>query len=130
MKILVVDDSIVYRTAIKTSLANNSDIKEIKTASHGKIAVDMLKLEHFDAMTLDLEMPVMDGVAATRAIRKGEAGEKNKDIPIIAMTAYVMNGDKEKFLEAGMNGYVAKPVEIELLQEALWKVRRVRGRPV
>ena len=105
MKILVVDDSIVYRTAIKTSLANNSDIKEIKTASHGKIAVDMLKLEHFDAMTLDLEMPVMDGVESIKAIR-----EFNKDIPIIIFSAQNINAANKtlKALEMGANDFVQK----------------------
>lgn len=64
---------------------------------------------------MDVQMPVMDGVEATRAIRRGGAGKSNKDIPIIAMTAYAMDGEKENFLAAGMRGYVAKPVDMKHL---------------
>lgn len=105
MKILVVDDSIVYRSAIKTSLSQNPEISEIKVASHGKIAVDILKVEHFDAMTLDLEMPVMDGVETIKAIR-----EFNKDIPIIIFSAQNLNAANKTLtaLEMGANDFVQK----------------------
>lgn len=69
-------------------------------------------------------MPVMDGVAAARLIRAGEAGERCKDIPIIAMTAFAMSGDRETFLAAGMNDYVAKPVNIADVEAAIARVMK------
>jgi CheY-like chemotaxis protein len=68
---------------------------------------------------MDIQMPVMDGLEATKAIRGGEAGPRNTNVPIIALTAYAMVGDQDKFITAGMNGYVTKPLELENLLEAM-----------
>lgn len=105
MKILVVDDSVVFRTAIKTSLAESPEVNDVAVAGHGKIAVDKLKQEHFDAMTLDLEMPVMDGVETIKAVR-----EFNKDIPIIIFSAQNLNAANKTLtaLEMGANDFVQK----------------------
>lgn len=105
MKVLVVDDSVVFRTAIKTALQESEDVTEVKPASNGKIAVDFLKQGHFDAMTLDLEMPVMDGVDTIKAVR-----EFNKDIPIIIFSAQNINSANKtlKALEMGANDFVQK----------------------
>jgi CheY-like chemotaxis protein len=65
----------------------------------------------------------MDGVEATRSIRNGAAGNAVKDIPIIAMTACTMSGDREAFLTAGMTGYISKPVEFDELENWLSQVR-------
>ena len=73
---------------------------------------------------MDVQMPDMDGVEATQAIRRGEAGEGVKLIPIIALTAYAMLGDEERMLHSGMDGYLAKPVEQEQLLEVLDKLAR------
>jgi two-component system CheB/CheR fusion protein len=75
---------------------------------------------------MDVQMPVLDGVAATRTIRTDAAFRNKAKIPIIAMTAYAMAGDKEKFLDAGMNDYVSKPVDMEELERA---IERVLGHP-
>lgn len=105
MKVLVVDDSVVFRTAIKSSLASNPQIREVKVAGNGKIAIDMLKQEDFDAMTLDLEMPVMDGVDTINAVR-----EFNKTIPIIIFSAQNINAANKtlKALEMGASDFVQK----------------------
>jgi CheY-like chemotaxis protein len=71
---------------------------------------------------MDVQMPVMDGVETARAIRDGMAGEENADIPIIALTAHVMEGDRDRFLEAGMDHYLAKPVVMYELLAALQRV--------
>jgi two-component system, sensor histidine kinase len=71
---------------------------------------------------MDVQMDVLDGVEATRGIRSGNCGALDPQIPIIAMTAYAMTGDREKFLEAGMNDYIAKPVQVAELKKALERV--------
>lgn len=105
MKVLVVDDSIVYRTAIKTSLSQNEEISQIKVASNGKIAIELLKLERFDAITLDLEMPVMDGIEAIKEIRSF-----NNEIPIIIFSAQNLSAANKTLyaLELGANDFVQK----------------------
>jgi signal transduction histidine kinase/response regulator RpfG family c-di-GMP phosphodiesterase len=91
----------------------------VTTAETGGQAIDLLRRDRFDLVLMDVQMPDMDGVAATRAIRSGRAGEDNRRVPIIAMTAYAMPGDQEIFLEAGMDGYIAKPVGIDALAHVI-----------
>ena len=64
----------------------------------------------FDLVLMDVQMPVLDGLAAVRAIRRGDAGEANRRVPVIAMTANAMGGDREAGLEAGMDDYLTKPI--------------------
>jgi len=91
---------------------------DVFLAENGQQALDLLAANDIDCILMDIQMPVMDGIEATRVIRESAALGPKKNVPIIALTAYAMDGDKEKFLAAGMNGYVAKPVKIEgLLQE-------------
>ncbi|WP_051434685.1 response regulator [Desulfonatronum lacustre] len=88
----------------------------VTLAENGRQVLDLLMKPHcFDCILMDVQMPVMDGVQATREIRS----EKNAAIPIIAVTAYAMTGDREKFLEAGMDDYLAKPLRREDLQMVL-----------
>jgi len=93
----------------------------VETVEDGAQAISKLKDRRFDLVLMDVQMPVMDGLEATRAIRSGRAGQDAKDIPIIAMTAYAMSGDREKILAAGMDGYLPKPVDMLNLQRALAK---------
>jgi two-component system sensor histidine kinase/response regulator len=81
--------------------------------------VRLLSREHFDLVLMDCQMPVMDGFAATRLIRSGVAGEPNRAIPIIAMTANALAGDRERCLQAGMNDYLSKPVVFDELRYKL-----------
>jgi CheY-like chemotaxis protein len=76
---------------------------------------------------MDIQMPVMDGLEATRRIRAGEVGMDKADIPIVALTAHAMSGDREKFLAAGMSDYLAKPAEMETLGDVIARV--VTGGP-
>jgi CheY-like chemotaxis protein len=94
----------------------------VQTAEDGRVALDKLKEKAFDVVLMDIQLPVMDGMEATRRIRSGEAGEARKDIPIVAMTAYAMAEEKDVFLQAGMNEYVSKPVDLEVLQRTMNKV--------
>ena len=85
----------------------------------GREAVEALKNLPYDLVLMDVQMPEMDGLTATREIRNSKFETRN--VPIIAMTAHAMEGDKERCLEAGMNDYVAKPVSSQALAEALEK---------
>jgi len=81
----------------------------VRVANNGREAIEMLARERFDAVLMDCQMPVMDGYAATRALR---GDPKWHDLPIIAMTANAMVGDREKVLAAGMNDHIAKPINV------------------
>ena len=80
--------------------------------------MDALEKQSFDVVLMDVQMPEMDGLEATAAIRRREAG-KGVHIPIIAMTAHAMKGDRERCLEGGMDGYVSKPIQTQDLYAAL-----------
>ncbi|BDQ34829.1 PAS domain-containing hybrid sensor histidine kinase/response regulator [Pseudodesulfovibrio portus] len=97
---------------------------DVCVVENGEQAIAAVREGCFDVILMDIQMPVMDGVTATKAIRSGAAGEAAKDIPIAAVTAFAMVGDREKFLEAGMDGYVVKPIELEKLQQFLDSIRR------
>lgn len=94
----------------------------VTTAPDGREALAIMHEHDFDLVIMDIQMPVMDGVEATKAIRGADLGEKSH-IPIIAMTAYAMAGDKERFLAAGMDGYISKPVDRDELKAVIEKVR-------
>ena len=93
-------------------------------AENGEQAIEALRRGEFDVLLMDIQMPGMDGLKATEAIRNGWAGKDKKNIPIIALTAHVMPEDQEYFLKAGMDDYLAKPVEMEDLQKALGLIPR------
>jgi len=78
-------------------------------ASNGRTAVELFKNSRFDAVLMDGQMPEMDGFEATRTIREYEKNSGGR-VPIIALTAYAMPGDKEKFIAAGMDDYISKPI--------------------
>jgi CheY-like chemotaxis protein len=97
----------------------------VTTVEDGQQALEALRAsaDGFDAVLMDVQMPVLDGVAATRAIRAGEAGESHKSLPVVALTAYAMAGDRETFLQAGMDRYLAKPVDPDELAATLAALR-------
>ena len=114
LNILLVEDEVLARLAIQAMLGREGH--EVRTAENGREALELAAREPFDLMLLDVQMPVMDGLEAARRIRSGEAGAMAAGRPLVAMTAYAMDGDKERFLAAGMDGYVTKPVDLgELL---------------
>ena len=81
----------------------------------------------YDLVLMDCQMPEMDGFEATRRIRSGDAGQAHRSIPIIAMTARAMQGDREKCLEAGMDDYLPKPIDTAALTDTLNKWLSKKG---
>ncbi len=94
---------------------------EVTLAGDGGEVLELLKNNEFDCVLMDIQMPVMDGLEATRAIRTSSEFKHQNHIPVIALTAHTMSGDREKFLQAGMNDYLAKPVEMDDLELAIKK---------
>ena len=90
----------------------------VETAFNGQEALNLLANQDFDGVLMDCQMPIMDGYEATHQIRKQE---KFKDMPVIAMTANVMRGDREKVLAVGMNDHIPKPFEIDAMFATLAK---------
>jgi len=108
--ILLVEDNSINQELAR-DLLNRAGII-VSVAGDGREALDMLEAEAFDAVLMDCQMPVMDGYAATRALRQRAQW---KDLPVIAMTANAMAGDRDKVLEAGMNDHIAKPIRVDNL---------------
>ena len=121
-RVLLVEDNQINQQVAQEILQGAGLI--VTVANNGQEGVDAAKQNQYDAILMDIQMPVMDGHTATKRIRKWEGGSWNegKDpIPIIAMTAHAMAGDEQKSLDAGMNGHVTKPIDPAQLFSALLK---------
>ena len=97
----------------------------VTVAGTGRAAIELLAEREFDLVLMDVYMPELDGIAATRSIRG--LGGAAAEIPIVALTANVMQGDRETFLAAGMDGYVSKPVTPQSLIDAVTRALRPRA---
>ncbi|MBK9472173.1 MAG: response regulator [bacterium] len=93
-----------------------------RTADNGEAALAALAESAFDVVFMDVQMPGMDGLEATRNLRSGQAGELNRNVPVIAMTGHVSREDRDACTGAGMNDYVAKPISGDRLREAIARV--------
>ena len=111
LRLLVVDDDYVSRMALERILLSLG--LQAESAEDGSQALEALVESVFDGVLMDVRMAVMDGLEATRRIRTGEVGEANRDLPIIAVTAHALDGDKDRILSHGMNAYLAKPFFVE-----------------
>ncbi|MGA9040113.1 MAG: response regulator [Terriglobales bacterium] len=116
LRILVAEDNAVNQAVIMRVLQKMGHSSVL--AHNGKEALAHATSEKFDVIFMDVQMPEMDGLAATGAIREAEKITGNH-IPIIAMTAHAMKGDRERCLEAGMDGYVSKPLRFSDIEEVL-----------
>jgi CheY-like chemotaxis protein len=106
--VLIVDDSPVnLRVACGVLRRRGHDVT---TAEDAHAALEILARERFDVVLMDVQMPGMNGLEATAEIRRREGGSPRRT-PIVAVTAHAMVGDRERCLEAGMDGYVAKPID-------------------
>lgn len=118
LRILLAEDEHVNRIVAKRLLTELGH--EVVTAENGIACLELLGKSQYDAILMDIQMPGLDGIEATRIIRQ----EKKLTTPIIALTAHAMKGDRSRFLDAGMDGYVAKPFELTEIDAEL---RRVVG---
>ena len=117
--ILVADDNITNQQVTVGMLKKMG--LQVDCVSNGIEAIEALKLTAYDLILMDCQMPQMDGYEATRYIRTAGTSVPNPDIPVIAMTANAMQGDREKCLEAGMNDYISKPINFQSLMKILKK---------
>ena len=118
-RVLVAEDNMVNRMVIENLV--NSSLYDLIFADNGKIAFDLFRKQSFDAILMDIAMPVMDGVEATKAIRSFEASSTSCPTPIIALTAHAMSSERDRFLESGMDDYISKPVKKDVIDEILAK---------
>jgi signal transduction histidine kinase len=119
LRILVVEDDEINRELAQDLLASQGAL--VDSAANGQLALDMLQRQQYDCVLMDCQMPVMDGYTATQRIR--EQPEFSK-LPIIAMTANVMANDRDHVLESGMNDFIAKPIDLELMLKTIARWRR------
>lgn len=117
-KVLIVEDVYINLALIKTIIAKVLPQAEIFTANNGKEALDKAGIEKFDLILMDVQMPVMDGLQATKLIRELEIDKTNKT-PIIALTAGTTKEETTRCLEAGMDNFITKPINQEILIEML-----------
>lgn len=123
-KVLLVEDNHMNKVLVKEILTLNG--YEIIEADSGTEAIKALAAERPDIILMDLHLPGMDGITATRIIK---AEERNRYIPVLALTASVMRGEEDKIIRQGFDGYVAKPIEMKKLLEAIHSSLEERPSP-
>ena len=107
-RVLLVEDNEINQELAMELLMNNGI--QVDCAVNGQQALERLGQKHYDGVLMDCQMPVMDGYTATEKIRQNPEFEK---LPVLAMTAHAMVGDRQKSLEAGMNDYISKPLNVD-----------------
>jgi hypothetical protein len=119
IKVLVVEDEAINAMVISAMLGKLGH--QVEMVDNGRSALEKLAAHSYDCIFMDIQMPEMDGVETTRIIR-GETTATYCAVPIVALTAHAMKGDREKFLAAGMNDYLSKPIEMKKLTEVLGRL--------
>jgi two-component system, cell cycle response regulator DivK len=123
VKILLIEDNPTIRDMLTRRLQKRG--YDVAVAGDGAAAVEAAGVEHPDIILMDMHLPVLDGWEATRQIKGAEC---TRDVPIIALTADAMAGDREKALEAGCDDYETKPIDLPRLLEKVEKLLRPRTR--
>lgn len=125
-KILLVEDNPI-NMQVTIGILNKLGYSQVNSAKNGIEALQFLKSQRVDVVLMDLSMPELDGFEATLSLRSLRVGTLNSQVPVIALTAHVMRGDREKCLEVGMNGYLSKPLDPSALDRVLAEVWRNGG---
>ena len=120
-RVLLAEDNMVNQKVASAMLERAGH--DVQIAENGIQAVELARRQKFDLILMDIQMPQMDGLEATRMIRRDEA-QSGSHVPIVAMTAHALKGDNERFLAQGMDGYIAKPFQPGQLFEAIETVRQ------
>ncbi len=128
LRVLIVEDDPINQLVLQRMLSDKGHI--ISTANNGLEALDCYKRGKYDLILMDIQMPQMDGVEATRRIREAEKQNNLKHTPIIVLTAYALKGDRDKYLSLGMDGYVAKPIQMEELFQTIATVSGRSNKPI
>ena len=130
IRLLLVEDNIVNQK-VAVSMLNKIGLDFIDIAEDGKQAVSMVQNKSYDLVLMDCQMPVMSGYESTGVIRKWEMTQHLPRLPIVAMTANAMTGDREKCLASGMDDYLSKPIKVDVLKEKLahWLISDTYGLP-
>ena len=124
LEILVVEDNQINRNYTRTLLRKMGH--QITVAENGRIALDLITAGRFDLVLMDIKMPEMNGDEALSGLRAFESA-KGDHLPVIALTAYALKGDKSRYLEAGFDGYLAKPVTVRELADEMGRVVAMKG---
>lgn len=117
-KILLAEDNLINQEVV-IALLNTLGYSQIDPVTNGREAVRAVESKAYDLVLMDVSMPEIDGFEATRQIRSTTSKAINRQIPILALTAHALKGDRERCLTAGMNDYLAKPIDLEQLSSAL-----------
>lgn len=125
LSVLVAEDNAVNRRLIEAVLQSAGH--HVLAVADGKKAVELYETQVFDLILMDIEMPEMDGLEATRAIRECEP--RNSHVPIYALTAHALAGDRDRCLAGGMDGYISKPINVDELIKILDAVAQSRSAP-
>lgn len=120
-RVLVVEDEKINAMVISAML--NKLGHEVHLATNGQQALKKVEILEFDCIFMDIQMPELDGVETTEIIRS-TVMNNNRNIPIVALTAHAMKGDRERFISSGMDDYLSKPVEVESLINVLLRIQR------
>ncbi len=117
LNVLLVEDEEVSRFLARVMLTRMGHT--VECAENGAQALDLLCNKDFDLVLMDIQMPTMDGITAVREIRKQGSPVRDSSIPVVALTVFSMQGDKERFMTAGMDDYLTKPVEPQRLERTI-----------
>ena len=128
LKILVVDDNALNREIFFDLINDYKNNVVVEMAHDGSEAVEMVDQNEYDVVLMDIQMPIMDGFEATKTIRT-KLGDNKKNIPVIAMTAHVLEGVASKCDAAGMNDYVAKPINLRILTQKIRQHVEIKESP-
>ncbi|MBV9122029.1 MAG: response regulator, partial [Planctomycetes bacterium] len=116
LRILLAEDNVINQKLVVLLLRKQGHV--VAVAGDGREALEVLEQQPFDLVLMDMQMPEMDGIEATAIIREKEK-ETGRHLPIIALTAHAMIGDRDSCLAAGMDGYVSKPFQEKELRQAI-----------
>ena len=122
LRVLLAEDNLVNQKVARRILEKEGYL--VSVAGSGKAALDLVLQQTFDLIFMDVQMPEMDGIEATRTIRENEK-RTGQHIPIIALTAHAMSGDRERCVAAGMDGYASKPIRLDELRQEIERLRSV-----